>query len=100
MLKHIVMYHLKDFAEGKSKQENALLLKSVLEGLNGTIKELGYAEVGINVNPTDEAYDAVLYSEFDSEEDFNAYVAHPEHVKAGQIIGKIRNDRAVADYIV
>ncbi|MDI6031580.1 Dabb family protein [Flavobacterium sp. LB2P84] len=33
MIHHIVMWKLKDFAEGKSKAENAIILKERLEGL-------------------------------------------------------------------
>ena len=31
MLKHIVMWKLKEFAEGKTKAENALIMKESLE---------------------------------------------------------------------
>ena len=38
MIKHIVFWKLKNFAEGTSKEENALLVKSKLEGLKKKIK--------------------------------------------------------------
>ncbi len=40
MLYHIVMWTLKDFAEGKSKKENALLMKAAFENFLPAIKEI------------------------------------------------------------
>jgi hypothetical protein len=100
MIKHIVMWQLKDFAEGAPKQENALKAKQLLEGLNGKIKGIKLLEVGINLNDTPAAYDIVLYSEFANRQDLDAYQQHPEHAKAGDFIGKIRQDRKVVDYEV
>ena len=37
MLKHIVMWKLKEFAEGKTKAENALIMKESLERLVGIV---------------------------------------------------------------
>ena len=37
MIKHVVMWKLKDFAEGCGKQENALKIKTMLEGLRDKI---------------------------------------------------------------
>jgi hypothetical protein len=100
MIKHIVMWKLKDFAEGAGKAENALKIKASLEGLQGKIKGMRVLEVGINNNDSAAAYDVVLYSEFDSVEDLIAYQNNPEHTKAGDIAGKVRLDRKVVDYEV
>lgn len=40
MLKHIVMWKLKEFAEGKTKAENALIMKESLERLVGIVPEI------------------------------------------------------------
>lgn len=98
MIKHIVMWKLKDEAAGATKQENALKLKDSLESLTDKIPSLIAAEVGINFNPSDAAYDVVLYSEFEDHEGLNAYQSHPEHVKIVDFVGEIRTDRAVVDY--
>ena len=100
MLKHIVMWKLKDFVEGTGKKENARRMKSELEGLRNKIKEIKSIEVGLNINDSADSYDAVLYSEFASQEDLNAYQNHPAHVKAAEFIGKVRLDRKVVDYEV
>ena len=66
MLKHIVMWKLKEFAEGKTKAENALIMKENLERLVGIVPEIISLQVGINEKESDMAYDAVLISTFDS----------------------------------
>jgi len=92
------MWKLKEFAEGKSKLENAQIIKSDLEALKDKIEQIKYIEVGININESEQAYDVVLYSEFNSMEDLNTYQNHPEHVKVAEFVGKVREARVVTDY--
>lgn len=98
MIKHIVMWRLKDEALGATKEENALKLKETLEGLKDHISELKEVEVGLNFNPSDAAFDVVLYSVFDDKQGLEAYQNHPEHLKVVDFVGEIRTDRAVVDY--
>lgn len=98
MIKHIVMWKLKDSAEGKSKSENAKWIKENLEGLIGKIKEIKYMEVGVNINKSDMAFDAVLISQFETLDDLETYRNHPSHVKIAQYIKKVRDGRVVADF--
>lgn len=100
MIKHIVMWKLKEFAEGRNRKDNSLIIKERLEQLKETIKEIKVIEVGINVTSGPGAYDLVLYSEFDNFVDLSVYQAHPEHVKISEFIGKVREERVVADYEV
>jgi hypothetical protein len=98
LIKHIVMWKLKDLAEGKDKLENAKIIKTSLESLQKDIKEISFIEVGIDVSKSAQAYDVVLYSEFESMEALNTYQNHPEHLKAAEFIGKVREERVVVDY--
>ena len=98
MIKHVVMWKLKDFAEGADKKENAQKIKSKLEGLKDKIEEIKFIEIGININDSADSYDVVLYSEFDSIEDLKIYQSHPEHVMVGDFISKVRLERKVVDY--
>lgn len=100
MLKHIVMWKLKDFAEGKTKAENAKMMKVMLEGLKEKIAEIKHIEVGMNVIPSEAAFDVVLYSKFEDEEALVIYQKHPEHVKVAEFVGKIKEERVVVDYIL
>lgn len=98
MIKHVVMWKLKEFAEGAGKLENAQKIKTMLEGLKGKIQEIISLEVGINLNSSDMAFDAVLISEFSDLKALEAYKKHPEHVKVSDFVAKVRVDRAVVDY--
>jgi hypothetical protein len=98
MIKHIVMWKLKDFAEGCSREENAKKIKSMLEALRGKIDQIRYLEVGINVNKSEMAFDAVLITEFEDEKKLEEYKKHPEHVKVSEFVSKVRVDRKVVDY--
>lgn len=98
MIKHIVMWQLADEHEGKSKYENALMIKNGLEALKATIPEIVEIEVGIDFLKSDQSYDVVLYSAFASKEDLDIYQNHPEHKKIGAFIGKVRTSRVVVDY--
>ena len=98
MIKHIVMWKLKEFAEGKDKGENAKIIKTGLENLQQKINELKFIEVGININNSPQAYDVVLYSQFENVEDLNIYQNHPEHIKVGEFVKKVVNERVVVDY--
>ena len=61
MVKHIVMWRLRDNA---SKAGDAERIKSLLEGLDGKIPGLLKIEVGMNFIEDTNASDVVLYSEF------------------------------------
>lgn len=98
MIKHIVMWKLKEFAEEKDKLENAKTIKRDLENLQNKINQIRYIEVGININESEQAYDVILYSEFNSIEDLDTYQNHPDHVRISEFISKVRDTRVVTDY--
>lgn len=98
MIKHIVMWKLQKEIEGKSKAENAKIIKDSLEALKEKVDEIIDIEVGINSNPSEQAYDVVLYSTFKTMDDLNAYQKHPEHLKVATFVRKVVCSRAVVDY--
>jgi hypothetical protein len=98
MLKHIVMWKLKPFAEGASKADNALKIKNLLESLSKKIEDIEHIEVGVDCSKTDSSYDVVLYSEFPNQQVLDNYQNHPEHKRVGDFIGKVRETRIAVDY--
>ncbi len=100
MIKHIVMFRLKDSAGGKSKDENLQELKILLESLQKKIPLVKCLEVGINMGKSASASDIALYSEFDDMQALENYRIHPEHVKVVDYIDKVCSERRVADYEV
>ena len=101
MIKHIVFFGLAESAEGKSKAENAEIIKTELENLKNLIPEIKSIEVGINCpNAPKTNFDIALYSEFENFDTLNVYQEHPEHKKIAAYIGKVRISRAAVDYEV
>ncbi|HET8864146.1 MAG TPA: Dabb family protein [Gracilimonas sp.] len=102
MIKHVVMWKLKDVAEGKTKAENAETIKKLLEDLPKKIEELKKAEVGINVleGEEDAICDVVLTVSCESQDDLQTYAAHPDHQKVVSYIKKVVDERRVVDYIL
>lgn len=91
MLTHIVLFKLKDKDDLPKAKELLLALKDKIS----LIKEM---EVGINIVHSDRSYDLGLYTKFDSLADMQAYQVHPEHVKFGEYITKIREAVVSIDY--
>jgi hypothetical protein len=98
MIKHIVMWKLKENDKENDKFENAKTIKNKLESLNGVIPEIKYIEVGVNSEKFENNYDVVLISEFDSFEDLDIYQKHPEHVKVGKFVKSVAEIRTAVDY--
>jgi hypothetical protein len=93
------MFTLADTAEGKTKTENALIIKEKLEALKESIPVIRKMNVFVNGdNAPAGNHDIVLDSEFDTMDDVKAYAVHPEHVKVAEFIGKVRTGRAAIDY--
>jgi hypothetical protein len=98
MIKHIVIWRLKDRAEGNDRAENALIVKQRLESLAGRIPGMKAIEVGIDFSGSDASGDIVLYSEFSGREALDAYQKHPEHLAMKDFIGNVTQERRVVDY--
>lgn len=97
MIKHIVMFQLKEFSTPEAKEAKLHEIKSGLEGLMGKVPTLLSMEVGINCNAK-EKYDITLVSEFETLEALEAYAIHPDHVAVGAIIRECMQARACVDY--
>jgi hypothetical protein len=87
MIKHIVMWKLKEVSECGDRIQNAKKMKHELEALKTKIPQIRHIEVGINNIASDASYDIVLYSEFANEQDLETYQKHPEHLKVAEFIG-------------
>jgi hypothetical protein len=98
MVKHVVMLRLKEYENKAQKLENALKLKKALEALKVYIDEIKYIEVGLNFNTKPNAFDLVLNATFQSENDLNKYIEHPEHKKVLVFLRSVTSESAVVDY--
>ena len=98
MIKHIVMWRVSG-SSPEERKRNALFVKEKFEGLRDKIPGLRHLEVGLDISHVDYACDAVLYSEFDSREELEAYAIHPEHNKVKQELADCRVERYQVDYV-
>jgi hypothetical protein len=100
MIKHIVLWRLKEFAEGRSKQENARIVKAMLEDMRGKIPGMLKLEVGLDFEGSESASDLSLFTEFESRDALDAYQTHPVHMKVKEFLPLVRSERRVIDYEV
>lgn len=79
MVKHIILWQLRDELTNDEKDEVKSGIKEGLEGLIGQIAGLLEIKVECDGLPSSNA-DVMLYSIFESEEALKAYAVHPAHV--------------------
>ena len=97
MVKHIVMFQLKETLSAEEKMDVMNRFKAAIEALPATINVIRKVFVGLNINEA-EKWDICLESEFDTLEDVKAYAVHPDHVAAAGILKDAKKDRACVDY--
>ena len=94
MVKHIVMYTLK---EGVDKSAAVEKIAGLLEPLVGQIEGLQWMEI----NETFQGgMDYCLYSEFESRQALAEYADHPLHQEAKEHFFHLLDSRVAADYEV
>ncbi len=97
MIRHVVMWKLKDSAEGLSKAENIEWMKENLFALCPVIPEIKRMEIGTDVTGSETSMDLMLLTEFESLEALKTYAVHPEHVKVAAYVRAVAQTRAVLD---
>ncbi len=100
MVKHIVLFKLKEFNSYNERTYICTTFKQKLENLKDKIDVIKSIEVGRNVNPVDVAYDIALTVEVDDFNALNAYREHPEHKKILDFINNVKQKAVVVDYII
>ena len=100
MVKHIILWQLKDELEGARKDEVKKGIKEGLEGLQGVIPGLLDIKVYTDGLPSSNA-DVMLDSSFENEEALKAYAIHPAHVKvADENVRHFTKTRSCLDFEV
>lgn len=87
MVKHVILWQLKDELTDSQKIEVKEEIKAGLEALHGKIPGLIDIKVEINPLPSSNA-DLMLDSTFENVEGLKGYAVHPEHVAVAD--GKVR----------
>lgn len=98
MVKHVILWVLKDEYSESEKEEIKKGIKEGLEGLAGQIP--GLVEIKVNTNPfASSNCDVMLDSTFEDARSLERYSAHPLHVAVAT--GKVRphtKSRTCFDY--
>lgn len=100
MVKHIILWQLKDEYVSEEKAQITAEIKEGLEGLKGKIPGLLDIHVQVDKLASSNA-DVMLDSSFESEEALKGYAVHEEHVKVADT--KVRphtKSRVCIDYEV
>ena len=79
MIRHIVMFKIKEFGAASDKLKAAEELKAELLAMKTKIPVIREFEIGINVTDDHSAYDVVINSSFDNLDDLESYRIHPDH---------------------
>lgn len=92
MVKHVILWTLKDEFSAEQKEAIKADIKEGLEGLMGKIP--GLLEIRVNTKRLESSTaDLMLDSSFESAEALKGYAVHPEHVAVAD--GKVRPFTAV-----
>ena len=98
MIKHIVMWKLKEQAEGADRATNIVKMKALLDSCANVVPGILKFEAAVAQPGLEATYDVVLYSEFESRAALDAYQEHPDHVAIKPFIGAVREARQCMDY--
>lgn len=85
MVKHVILWNLKEEITGKEKEE---IMKNIKEGIEGLIRKVpGIIDIKVYYDALDSSTaDIMLDSTFESEEALKGYAVHPEHVKVADTL--------------
>ena len=87
MVKHIILWTLKDELSAEEKEQVKQGIKEGLEGLAGKIP--GMVDIKVNINGLASSNaDLMLDSTFENEVALKGYAVHPDHVAVAD--GKVR----------
>ena len=99
MIRHVCMFKFKEEAEGRTKQENINITKSMLDKLPETIGYILHSETFVaDKDQKPDNYDLILISDFESLETLEEYKIHPDHVAVGDFMRPVRISRTCIDY--
>ncbi|HTR06086.1 MAG TPA: Dabb family protein [Paraburkholderia sp.] len=100
MIRHIVMWKLKESAEGATRVENVAKFKTLLEGCRDLVPGTLHLEVGVAGEGLDSTFDLVLVSDFADKAALDAYQIHPGHLVVKDFAKRVVESRQAVDYVV
>ena len=101
MLTHIVMWKVKDEAEGASKAQNVAKMQALLRDCATIVPGIRNLEVGIAAPEAPgvvSTFDIVLNATFDDAAALHAYQVHPQHQALVSFVRSVTEARQCVDY--
>ena len=98
MVKHVIVWTLKEEYSASEKENIKKDIKEGLEGLKGKVP--GIVEIKVHINGLESSNtDLILDSTFENEDALKGYAVHPEHVKvATEKVRPFTSIRSCFDY--
>ena len=93
MIRHIVLFKLKDNSPEKVQEAANVLLS-----MQGKIEGLVSMQTGADFLRSERSYDLALECTFDTEEHFRAYAGHPIHQPVKAYMHTVRLSSVSLDY--
>lgn len=100
MIRHIVMWTLKEHAEGADRATNLLKMQAKLTSCIDLVPGMLTFSVAVAQPGLEATCDIVLDSTFLSQAALDAYQSHPNHLAMKPFIGAIRAERHCMDFQV
>lgn len=99
MVKHIILWNLKEELTAQERVEAAERVKTGLEGLLGQID--GLLEIWVETAPlSSSSADIMLFSSFATEEALKGYQKNPKHLAVAQYVRSVTCNRMCMDFEV
>jgi hypothetical protein len=98
MVKHIVIWRLRNRETDREREETARAIKQRIEAMRGRIPGLRHIEGGVDFTRAANSCDVVLYAELESREALAGYHVHPVHEEFKAFIGPRQSERYLVDY--
>ena len=99
MVRHIVMWTIRETGSPRGKLEAMAELKSRLLGLKEEIRVIKDLTVHFNsISAPQDNFEVILESEFSTWADLETYQKHPAHMAVAEYLKNIRQSRAAIDY--
>ena len=95
MVKHVVMFKLKD-----KTQKNIDFAVSILKDLNGRIETLRFLEIGLDFKKSERSYDILLITHFENKAGLEVYASHPNHLPVIEKMRELCSSSVVVDCVI
>ena len=99
MIRHIVLWKLKDDADA-SREERIAMIRGAIEPLAELVPSVRALEIVENSAYHEANYEVALISDFDDVAGLDEYQQHPAHVEAAAIVRSQVASRPSVDFVV